>query len=308
MTALPEWLRPGARPSGGVSPRPAAHRLLRRTLGAMGRSLALLVREDDGPNAGALRAADPRAKLLAAVGLIVVATFLRGMLPLAVCLGLTLALSVAARVPGRRLLPVLIAVPLASAALMLPATLNVVSGGSPLLVLWRTAGGALGPWRLPEIVAITGDGLLVAGRMVLRTTACAALALLLAATTRPQQLLGGLRSLGVPQAFVMVLAMAERYLAVLLRSAQELHLARLARSVAPIGVRREEAWAAAGVGAVFRRTRALADEVTLAMVSRGFTGEARLLRPSRWQRKDWLLMAVAAAVGAALLILDRRLA
>ena len=308
MATLPEWLRPGARPVSLLPQRATAHRLLRRTLGAMGRSISLLVREPDGPGVGALRTADPRAKLLAAVGLIVATTFLRGLLPLAACLALALALSAAAKVPGRRLLPVMIAVPLASTALLLPATLNIVSGGPPLLVLWRSAGGAFGPWRLPEGVAVTADGLLVAGRMVLRTTACAALALLLAATTRPQRLLGGLRSLGVPQAFVMVLAMAERYLAVLLRSAQELHLARLARSVAPIGVRREEAWAAAGVGAVFRRTRSLADAVTLAMVSRGFTGEVRLLRPARWRRTDWLLVAAAAAVAAGLLILDRRLA
>ena len=308
MTTLPEWMRPGARPEGDPPRRPPSHRLLRRTLSAIGRSLALLVRETDGPETGALRAADPRAKLVAAVGLIVVATLLRGLLPLAACLALALALAVAAKVPGGRLLPILVAVPFASVALMLPATLNVVSGGSPLLVLWRPGGGAFGPWRLPDAVAVTGDGLVVAGRMVLRTTACAALALLLAATTRPQQLLGALRSLGVPQAFVMVLAMAERYLAVLLRSAQELHLARLSRSVAPIGVRREEAWAAAGVAAVFRRTRSLADAVTLAMVSRGFAGEVRLLRPSRWRRADWLLVAAAAAVAAGLLIVDRGLA
>ncbi len=307
MTALPEWLRPGARPDG-APPRPAAHRLMRRALGAIGRSLAALVHEPDGPDAGVLRAADPRAKLISALGMIVVATLLRGLLPLAASLALPLALAAAAKVPGRRLLPVLVAVPLATAALMLPASLNVVSGGSPLLVVWRPSGGAVGPWRLPELVAVTGDGLVVAGRMVLRTTACAALALLLAATTRPQRLLGGLHSLGVPQAFVMVLAMAERYLAVLLRSAQELHLARLSRSVAAIGVRREEAWAAAGVGAVFRRTRGLADAVTLAMISRGFTGEVRVLRPSRWQRRDWLLLAASAAVATALLILDRRLA
>ena len=308
MTALPEWLRPGAKPEHDPPRGPAPHRLLRRTLGAMGRSLALLVRETDGPETGVLRAADPRAKLLAAGGLIVVATLLHGLLPLAACLALALGLAVAAKVPGSRLLPILIVVPFASVALMLTATLNVVSGGSPLLVLWRPGGGAFGPWRLPDVVAVTGDGLVVAGRMVLRTTACAALALLLAGTTRPQRLLGALRSLGVPQAFVMVLAMAERYLEVLLRSAQELHLARLSRSVAPIGMRREEAWAAAGVAAVFRRTRSLAEAVTLAMMSRGFAGEVRLLRPSRWRRTDWLLVAAAAAVAAGLLIVDRGLA
>jgi len=306
MTALPEWLRTGADPEGAPPRRPPPHRLLRRTLAALGRSLALLVPAFEGTDSGPLRAADPRAKLIAAVGLIVVATSLRGAVPLAACIAITVGLAAGAKVAPRRLLPALVAVPLASAALMLPATLNLVSAGAPLLVLWRPAGGGLGPWRLPEVVAVTSEGLLVAGRMVLRTTACAALALLLAATTRPQRLLGGLRSLGVPQAFVLVLAMAERYLAVLLRSAQELHLARLARSVAPLGVRREEAWAAAGMGAMFRRTRSLADAVTLAMISRGFSGEVRLLRPTRWRGRDWLLVGAAAAVAAALLVLDRR--
>ena len=44
------------------------------------------------------------------------------------------------------------------------------------------------------------------------------------------------------------------------------------------------------------------------MMSRGFAGEVRLLRPSRWRRTDWLLVAAAAAVAAGLLIVDRGLA
>jgi len=307
MTALPEWLRPGARPTGSPRRGPGGHRLVRRALGAIARAAALLGADPRDSSGGFLRAANPRAKLLAAVGLTVVATLLRGVLPLGSCLTFTVALAPVARIPARRLLPVL-AVALASAALMLPASLNVVSGGAPILTLWRPAGAALGPWRLPEFVAVTGDGLVVVGRMVVRTAVCASLATLLTATTQPQQLLGGLRSLGVPQAFVMVLAMTERYLAVLLQAARELHLARLARTVAAIGVRREEAWAGAGVGAMFRRTRGLAEGVTLAMVSRGFTGEVRLLRRARWRGRDWVLVAAAAAVAAGLLILDRGLA
>ena len=144
--------------------------------------------------------------------------------------------------------------------------------------------------------------------MALRTSACVTLALVLAATSRPQELLGALRAFGVPQAFVMVLTMTERYLAVLLRSAQEIHLARLARSIGGIGFRRGEAWAAAGIGSVFRRTRRLADAVTLAMIARGFTGEVRLLRPPQWRRLDWLLVAAAAIAAAALVAADRGLA
>jgi len=304
MTALPDWLRPGERPAASAVTAPSGTRLLRRTVAAIGGALASGVSETELSGGRRLREADPRAKLVAALGLIVVATFLHGLVPLAACLAVALASAATARVPGRRIAPVAL-VALASAVVMLPASLNVVSGGEPLLTLWRPAGGALGPWRMPESVAVTADGLVVVGRMVLRTASCAAIAALLTATTRPHQLLGALRSLGVPQAFVMVLAMTERYLAVLLQAARELHLARLARSVGAVGVRREEAWAGAGVGALFRRTRSLADEVTAAMVSRGFFGEVRLLRHGRMRAGDWLLVAAAAGVAAILLALDR---
>ena len=310
MTTLPEWLRPGFA-AGAAAPRRrrGSLRPLRRALAALEAVLNPLVSDSrDDRRAGLLRDADPRAKLLAGVALIVAATLLRGLAPLAACLALALGLAAAARVRAARIAAVLGASLALTTLLMAPATLSVVTPGDPVLTVAHPGGASLGPFRLPETVAVTGAGLAVAARMLLRTSACVTLALVLAATSRPQELLAGLRALGVPQAFVMVLTMTERYLAVLLRAAQELHLARLARSIGGIGVRREEAWAAAGIGAVFRRTRTLADAVTLAMIARGFTGEVRLLRPPRWRRREWLLVAAAGLAAVALVAADRGLA
>ncbi len=310
MTPLPEWLRPGLAP-GVAAPRRrrGSLRPLRRALAALEAVLGTLVSDGrDGRRAGLLRNADPRAKLLAGVVLIVAATLLHGLATLGACLALAVGLAAAGRVRLVRIATVLGASLALTALVMAPATLDVVTPGAPVLTVARPGGGSLGPFRLPATVAVTGAGLAVAARMVLRTSACVTLALVLAATSRPQELLAGLRALGVPQAFVMVLTMTERYLAVLLRAAQELHLARLARSIGGIGVRREEAWAAAGIGAVFRRTRTLADAVTLTMIARGFTGEVRLLRPPQWRRLDWLLVAAAALAAVALVAADRGLA
>lgn len=307
MTALPDWLQPGAA-ARAVTPRDrgAAPRLVRRALGSLAGVLATLVPTGRSPQRRRLLAAtDARAKLVAVLTLIVATTLMRTPAALALSLALALTLAAIARTPGRRVVAALGASLLLSAILSLPATLNLVSGGPALLTLWRPHGASLGPWRLPEVVAVSTAGLVVAGRLVLRTTACVAFVLPLAATTTPSELFRGMRGLGVPQAFVLLLSMAERYLAVLVRAAEELHLARLARSIAPFGVRREQAWAAAGVGAVFRRARSLADGVTLAMVSRGFTGEVRLLRPPRPGRRAWLLVAGAALMAALLLVLDR---
>ncbi len=310
MTPLPEWLRPGFA-SGVAAPRRrrGSLRPLRRALAALEGVLSTLVSDTrDDRRTGLLRNADPRAKLLAGVVLIVAATLLHGLATLGACLALAVGLAAAGRVRLVRIAAVLGASLALTTLVMAPATLDVVTPGAPVLTVARPGGGSLGPFRLPATVAVTGAGLAVAARMVLRTSTCVTLALVLAATSRPQELLAGLRALGVPQAFVMVLTMTERYLAVLLRAAQELHLARLARSIGGIGVRREEAWAAAGIGAVFRRTRSMADAVTLAMIARGFTGEVRLLGPPRWRRPDWLLVAAAALAAVALVAADRGLA
>jgi len=310
MTPLPEWLRPGFAP-GVAAPRQrrGSLRPLRRALAALEAVLSMLVSDSrDDRRTGLLRKADPRAKLLAGVVLIIAATLLHGLATLGLCLALAVGLAAAGRVRPVRIAAVLGASLALTTLVMAPATLDVVTPGAPVLTVARPGGGSLGPFRLPATVAVTGAGLAVAARMLLRTSACVTLALVLAATSRPQELLTGLRALGVPQAFVMVLTMTERYLAVLLRAAQELHLARLARSIGGIGVRREEAWAAAGIGAVFRRTRTLADAVTLAMIARGFTGEVRLLRPPRWRRLDWLVVTAAALAAVALVAADRGLA
>ena len=310
MTPLPEWLRPGLAPGAQSPPRRwGSLRPLRRALAALEAILSALVSDSpEDRRAGFLRGADPRAKLLAGVALIVATTLLHGAAALGASLALAVGLAAVGRVRPFRVAAVLGASLALTTLAMAPATLDLVTPGTPVLTVARPGGGTLGPFRLPETVAITGAGLAVAARMVMRTSACVTFALVLAATSRPQELLAGLRALGVPQAFVMVLTMTERYLAVLLRAAQELHLARLARSIGGIGVRREEAWAAAGIGAVFRRTRTLADAVTLAMIARGFTGEVRLLRPPQWRRLDWLVVAGAALAAAALLAADRGLA
>lgn len=305
--ALPEWLTPGydAAPATLVY---STHRqrLVRRSLASLMGVLQALVGGTNGATTrGLVQAADVRARILALLALIVVATVLRHPLSLAAALAVAVVLATASHVPARRLLATLAVAPLLATLVVLPATLNVVSGGYPILTLWHGAGGRFGPWHLPALVAVTDTGVLVAARLVLRTAACVTFALCLAAGSRPAELLHGLAALGVPSSFVMVLAMTERYLVVLVRAAEQIHLARLARSLGGSGLGREQAWAAAGMAEVFRKSRALADGVTLAMISRGFTGEVRARRATGWRWRDGLYLIAAAAVGAGLIALDR---
>ena len=202
--------------------------------------VARTVRSQSGERDRAIRPAglhrlDARAKLLAAGCLLLLATFLKTPAALGALALMSLAafpLSGGAWRDAWKPLSVAAGMGL---LLMAPATLNVVSGGEPLWVLGRTGGAAFGPWRLPELLAVTAAGFFVALRTFLRTLACTSLGLLLALSTPPAELLRALRVVGVPSAFVMVFEMAVRYIALLARAAQEIHLAKLSRSAVPRG-------------------------------------------------------------------------
>ena len=280
-------------------------RALRGTLAALGAALAEQLAP---PRAtGWLSGYDARAKIIAAVVLIVATSLLHGLAPVGATAILSLVIAFAAGLRGRRLRPLWVGVPLFTLALALPATLNLVTPGQPLCVLLTSPIRHLGPWPLPAQIAVTLPGLLVAARFVLRALACVACALSLTASTDPAALVGGLRRLGMPRVFGMVLTMMQRYLVVVLQAAEDLHRARLARTIAPESVRQGQRRAASGMGLLLLSSLRLAEGVHRAMLARGYDGDLQVLATPRFGRREGLLIAGSAALAAILLVWDRLL-
>lgn len=244
---------------------------------------------------------DPRAKILVFLGLVIAVTFLKGVVPLLLASVAAWALLLGAGVGPRRWALVLLSAPAFTLAVAAPAALNVVTGGRTLVTLCRLGGGSWGPWTVPEYLTVTDAGLYVAARFLLRATACVLLASGLVASTRPDDLLRGFRALGVPSSFVMVGGMMVSYLGFLLRSAQEIHLAKLSRSFVPMGSGPEQAWAASSLGELYARSRRMAESVAMAMVSRGYRGEPVGLRPQRIKVRDVLFVLAGTGFAGALL-------
>ncbi|MCL5105452.1 MAG: cobalt ECF transporter T component CbiQ [Armatimonadetes bacterium] len=313
MTLLPEWMRPQSTPDDwnslpsaleNVAKHSRRRGTVRRAMGAFAGLLSGILADDAiASRPGFLQDIDARFKVVGLIGLLVVATFLHGFPALGVCCAVVLVLASASRVPMKRLAGTWLVVPLFSAAIMLPATLNIVTHGSPVWTIWRFSSSHFGPWTLPDTLCVTDAGLVVAGRFILRTIICVSFAMLLACTTTRPRLFNGLRALGVPRIFVMLLGIMERYLGVLVRSAEEIHLAKISRSVAQGDLRQEQAWVAAGIGSLFRRSYRLSQIVYMAMLSRGYTGEVHLLDPPRSQTRDWIFLAGCVALSAMLLVI-----
>ena len=110
---------------------------------------------------GLLQALDVRVKLLSFLVLLVMTSLLRTPQALWVLYGLSLVLAVSSRVPlGFFLKRVWLFVPLFSAAIVLPALLNIVTPGEPLLVIMKLSPQVRwGPYVLPAEITVTRQGL-----------------------------------------------------------------------------------------------------------------------------------------------------
>lgn len=237
---------------------------------------------------GFLQRLDPRFKLAGLLLLILAATLARTLTGLGLVFVIALALAAASGIGlGRLIRRVWLGVLLFSGLIALPALVLV-------------PGEAL--WRLPLLGwPVTLQGLRSAAFLLGRAETAATLGLLLVLTTPWPQVLKALRALGVPAAAVAVLGMTQRYILLLLESAAQMAEARRARLVAPVSGATARRIALASLGALFARSLALAGEVHLAMVARGWRGEVRLLDSFRAAPRDWAALAVAAAVPATLL-------
>jgi len=144
---------------------------------------------------------------------------------------------------------------------------------------------------------ITEQGTRSAVYMLLRVETAATIAGLLVLSTEWPHLLKALRVMGVPALLVTVLSMSYRYSFLMLRTAREMFEARRSRLIGSLEGPERRRFAASSVGVLLAKTVGLGNEVYLAMVSRGFQGEAHILDEFEIRGRDWTALIVFAAIG-----------
>ncbi len=220
-----------------------------------------------GDEASAVHRLDPRAKIVALLGVACVAV----------------------SAPLERW-PVYVACAAVLAAVAWAATV-------PAVALWRRVRLVLVPVLLVAAAApltLGRAGLAVAAAVAAKATIGTASAALLGATTTPPAVLRGLEAMRVPRLFVLIAAFMHRYLFVIADQAAAMRAAMAAR-----GYRPRHALQAAAVGraatALFLRTFDRGERVYLAMLARGYHGALPSLDVLRFGRADALFVALALA-------------
>jgi cobalt ECF transporter T component CbiQ len=247
--------------------------------------------EEHARAAGWLQGIDPRAKLGMFLAAVLAASLSSSVVVLMVLYGAVLLAARASRVPFDFFVKrVWLGIPFFAGLIVLPAVFLVP--GPHLFEL------AVGPITIaPTIPGATGAVLFIS-----RVGVSVSLAVLLVMTTPWADLLKSLQSLRVPQLFILVLAMAYRYIFLFLHLANGMFEARKSRIVAHTSGSEQRRWITASMGGLLNRSVKMSNDVYAAMVARGFSGSIRTFADYRMTRADWTALTgtVVIAVAAVL--------
>ncbi|NLP11340.1 cobalt ECF transporter T component CbiQ [bacterium] len=250
-----------------------------------------LFAEEISTRPGLLQSLDPRVKLIATLALILSVGLSRNLLVLVGLYFLALLLAWRSAIPADFFIKrVWLLLPFFTGFIVLPALF--ITPGPPLV-------------QLPLGLVITVTGAQTVLFLLLRVSSSVSYSLLLILTTPWNTVLSALSVLRLPDEIVLVLGMTYRYIFLLLRSANDMFLSRQSRVVGRLSSAEERKMIAASIGTLLNRSLNLSSEVYLAMVSRGFRGKIRTLKPFKMQPRDWAWGAGLLAISILAVILGR---
>ncbi|MFH0855605.1 MAG: cobalt ECF transporter T component CbiQ [Candidatus Omnitrophota bacterium] len=243
--------------------------------------------EDKAQEPGLLQSLDPRFKVVTFALFCIAVLFMKNTGALAILYIFSLLLACVSRINlGFFLKRTWVFIPLFSLFIAFPAIFSFASPGEALYVL-KFFGLRL---------VITRPGLFGALLFVLRVATSVSFMILLSLTTRHSTLLKVLRVFRVPQAFVMVLGMAYRYIYLFMEIVENTYLGIKSRTGGLIKRKRGQAIVAWNIAVLWQRSFKLNEDVYGAMLSRGYNGEPVLLDEFKATLKDWVWLCLAVII------------
>ncbi len=170
----------------------------------------------------------------------------------------------------------------------LPSCLNIITEGEiviPIAHLSKTYHFWI--YEVPETIGITRQGLEGVGRLTLRVINSLSLSFLVIHTTPFPEIIRALKSIRVPDTFLMIITLSYKYIFVFARIIEDVHLARKSR-VIETNAAEKRVWVAGRMAFLLRKTRSKCEEIFNAMLARGFSGDIALYAHGPMKAKDFI--------------------
>ena len=232
---------------------------------------------------GLLQIFDPRARMVSIILLVIATVLTRSLVLLSALFAIAVVISLGSRVPF---------------ATLIKRVWLIVFGFTGLIALpaiFITPGDVV---THAGHLAITAQGLRTAALLILRVETAVTLTTALVLSTHWVQILRGLRALWVPADVVTMLAMTHRYIFLLIETASQMFESRQSRMVGALSGAEQRRMATRTAGVLLSKSTDLSYDVYLAMQSRGFSGDIRLLDSSRLKSRDFAAIAIAVSLVA----------
>lgn len=258
---------------------------------------------------GFLQGFDPRAKMVSILCIIFATSLSTDLQILIFIYALTLVLAHLSKVEIAFFIKrVWLFIPIFAGIIAVPVIFNIFFPGDPLIqVAYLGKGAHLGPFSLPESVYITKQGLNVAIVFTVRVAACVSAVVLLFITTPQQVLFKSLHSVGVPKIYVLTLEMAYRYVFLLMDMVREMYVAKKARTIKARSMFEEQKWVGGRMGYTLIRSLDMSEKVHMAMMSRGYNGDVKIMKQFKMHNRDYVAVAAAVSLSALLVLISHNI-
>ncbi|MGA1977474.1 MAG: energy-coupling factor transporter transmembrane component T [Bacteroidales bacterium] len=187
---------------------------------------------------------------------------------------------------------------------VLPASLNIVTPGKILLEIVRFD-RPLHFWiyNIPRDIGFTDNGFRVVSLIFLRVLNSVAFSMFIIFTTSLPSFIKSLRVVGVPDAFLMIISLAYKYIFILSRTIEETYFALRSRLSGNIRNNKIRRIVGGRIFFIFKRSMIIYEETYFAMVSRGYQGKVMLHSRTSFIARDFIALLIIVAFGVCILLI-----
>lgn len=187
---------------------------------------------------------------------------------------------------------------------VLPASLNIITNGKIILnIITFDKPSHFWIYNIPGTIGITENGLLVVLLVFLRVLNSVSFALLIVFTTPFPSFIKSFKIIGVPETFMMIISLAYKYIFILSRTIEETYFALKSRLTGDVNSRNIRNLIGGRMFFIFRKSRIIYECTYFAMISRGYTGKAKLNVRYQFTFVDLVYLIIIVSAGIFIIIL-----